>query len=82
MRWAFMVVRRGAYTVFWLGNLNKGDHLEDVGVDGRIILKWIFRMWDGKGTVQRTFGFPKMRRISGLPVELIFTRRTVLCGVG
>jgi len=47
MRWAFMVVRRGAYTVFWLGNLNKGDHLEDVGVDGRIILKWVLRMWDG-----------------------------------
>jgi len=33
--------------VFWCGNLNERDHLEDAGLDGRIILRWIFRRWDG-----------------------------------
>jgi hypothetical protein len=28
---------------FWWGNLRKRDDLEDPGVDGRIILRWIFR---------------------------------------
>ena len=28
------------------GDLRKRDHLEDLGIDGRIILKRIFRKWD------------------------------------
>jgi hypothetical protein len=39
--------RRGAYRVL-AGNLRERDHLEDPGVDGRIILRWIFRKWDGE----------------------------------
>ena len=30
--------RRRVYTL-WFGNLREADHLEDLGVDGRIILK-------------------------------------------
>jgi len=33
------------YTGFWWGNLRERDHLEGPGLDGRIILRWIFRKW-------------------------------------
>jgi hypothetical protein len=31
---------------FWWGNMRERDYLEDAGLDGRIILKWMFRKWD------------------------------------
>jgi hypothetical protein len=34
-------------TDFWWGNLRKRDHFEDLDIDWRIILKWIFKKWDG-----------------------------------
>ena len=34
------------YVVFWCGNLRERAHLKYLGVDGRIILRWIFRKWD------------------------------------
>ena len=38
--------RGEVYTGFWWGNLKGKDHLEHPGVDGRIILRLIFRMWN------------------------------------
>jgi len=35
------------HTGFWWGNLNERDHFEEAGVDGKIILEWIFRELDG-----------------------------------
>jgi hypothetical protein len=29
------------YTGFWWGNLSEIGHLEEPGVDGRIILRWV-----------------------------------------
>jgi hypothetical protein len=31
------------HTGVWLGNLREREHWEDPGVDGTIILRWVFR---------------------------------------
>jgi len=38
--------RGEAYTGFWWGIPRERDHLGDPGVDGIVILRWIFKTWD------------------------------------
>jgi hypothetical protein len=35
------------HTGFWRGDMRERDHLEDLGIDGRTILKWICKNWNG-----------------------------------
>jgi hypothetical protein len=49
MRWARNVERMGRREVcigIWWGNLRERDHWGDAGVDGRIMLGWMFSKWD------------------------------------
>jgi len=56
MRWARHVAhmgdRKGIYRVM-VGNLRKRGHFEDQGLDGRIILRWIFRKCVGRYGLDR-----------------------------
>jgi len=38
--------RREVHTVFRSGNLRERDYLEDLSINGRIIIKWIFKKWE------------------------------------
>jgi hypothetical protein len=35
------------YTEFWWRNLRERDHLEGPGIDRKIILRYIFKKWNG-----------------------------------
>jgi hypothetical protein len=50
MSWAGHVAsmgKREVHTGFWWEDLREGDHLGDPDIDRKIILKWIFKEWDG-----------------------------------
>jgi hypothetical protein len=35
------------YTGFLWGDLSEADHLKDLSVDGKTIIKWVFKKWHG-----------------------------------
>jgi hypothetical protein len=45
------------HTVFWLENLKGRDHLEDLGVDGDIILEWILGKYSHDSSVNIVLGY-------------------------
>jgi hypothetical protein len=81
MRWAGHVVCIGTeevHTRLWWRKQCERDHWQDPDVDGGIIVKWIFRKWDGGAwtdlaqdwdrwwalvNAAMNTGFHKMRRI-------------------
>jgi hypothetical protein len=36
------------HTGFWWGRLYGNNHLQDLGIDGRIMFKWVLKKWDGE----------------------------------
>ena len=46
-----------------LGNRRKGDHWEDLGIDGWIILGWISRRWDVG--IWTGLGWPRIETVGG-----------------
>jgi hypothetical protein len=50
MSWVGNVIRvekKKICAEFWYGNPKHGDHLEDVGVHGRILIQWISNTLNG-----------------------------------
>ena len=55
-------------TTFWWGNLRERDHWGNQDVDGRIILRWIFRKWEEVVVVSKKKPVAHHRLLSPLPI--------------
>jgi hypothetical protein len=72
-----MEKRRGACKVLW-GNLSGKGHMEDLGLDGRIILKWIFEKLDrGVDWIDLAQYREKRRPLVNTVINLFFS---IKCG--
>jgi len=52
------------HTKFWLENMKGRDHMEDLGIDGNLILWWILAIWCEKGWTVCTW--LRIEKIGGL----------------
>jgi hypothetical protein len=46
-----------------MGDLKVRNHLKDLGIDGRIILKGIFKQWDGEAYTELIWRGPGSRHL-------------------
>jgi hypothetical protein len=51
------------HTGFWRGDLRERNNLYDLGRDGRIILKGIFKKWDGEAYTELIWKGPGSKRL-------------------
>jgi hypothetical protein len=50
---------------FWWGNLTERNHLEDLGIDERVILKYIFKNWLGKHRLDLCTSISEQGQVEG-----------------
>jgi hypothetical protein len=63
--------KRDVHTGFQWGDLREGDHLRDSGVDGRIIVKRIFKKWDvGMDWIERAQNRDRWRALLNAVMNL------------
>jgi hypothetical protein len=70
--------RRGAYRGF-VGKSGRKNHLENLGIDGRVKFQWIFRKWDGgKDWIDLAQNMYRWRALVNafLPPNVIYICRT------
>jgi hypothetical protein len=49
-----MITKEEVHTEFWWTDLRKRDHLYNLDVAEKIILKWVSKMWDLQGGLDWT----------------------------
>jgi hypothetical protein len=55
---------------FWGGDMKERNHLEDLGLCGRIISKWTFKTWNGKAWTDLIQNSGKWRALENKVIKL------------
>ena len=64
---------------FYLLTFHQKDHLEDPGVDGKIILRWIFRKWDVGARIDVAVDRDSWRALANTIMNLLVFHK--MCGI-